>query len=178
MTLEETRELLMSINALYPNWNVENPEFTVNAWHWALEDYPAPAVKAALQMYVKTNNTGFAPSVSQIISGLYKPQEVKIMTEGEAWNLVKKAIQDGNYHAEERFNELPATIQKAIGSPNMIQQWAATESDEVNTVIMSNFQRAYKAVVQRSLEDAKIGALIMDMPELIGEKQENLLEGV
>ena len=35
----------------------------------------------------------------------------------------------------------------------MIRQWAMCSSDEVNTVIMSNFQRSYKAIVSR--EDFK-----------------------
>lgn len=170
MTREETVGLVRSIVDLYPNWKPDNLTETVNAWHWMLEEYPAMQVKMALQMYVKTNNSGFAPSVSQIINGIYKPQEREKLTEGEAWSLVKRAIQDGNYHAEERFNELPEDVQKAVGNANMIQQWAGTDSDEVNTVIMSNFQRAYKAVVERSKEDARISPLITGMIEQTKQK--------
>lgn len=173
MTREETQDLLLSIQSLYPNWDPENKTATINAWHWALEEYPAKAVKAALQIYVKTNNTGFAPSVSQIINGIYKPMEQEAMSEAEAWNLVKKAIQDGNYHAEERFNELPLLVQKAVGSPNMIRQWAGTDSDEVNTVIMSNFQRAYKTIVHREHENARINPVISGM---IGEISKGMIE--
>lgn len=174
MSREEVQDLLISIQSLYPNWKPENKTATVNAWHWALEEYPAPAVKAALQMYVKTNNTGFAPSVSQIINGIYKPMENDTLSEGEAWCLVKKAIQDGNYHAEERFNELPEIVQKAVGSPNMIRQWAGTDSDEVNTVIMSNFQRSYKTIVKREQENVRINPVIAGM---IGEVSNNMIEG-
>lgn len=174
MTREETVNLIRSIISLYPNWKPENLTDTVNAWYWALEEYPAPAVKASLQIYVKTNNTGFAPSVSQIINGIYKPQEQNTLTEGEAWSMVKKAIQDGNYHAEERFNELPEVVQKAVGSPNMIRQWAGTDSSEVNTVIMSNFQRAYKTVVQRERENVRIGSV---MATMIGEIEKKMIGG-
>lgn len=149
MTLEETRELLMSINAIYPNWNVDDPEFTVNAWHWALEEYPAAGIKAALQIYIKTSNTGFAPSVSQLISAMYEPTKQGELSEGEAWALVKRAIQDGAYSATERYEELPDLVKQAVGSPNMIFQWSQTDSDEVNTVIMSNFQRTYRTILKR-----------------------------
>lgn len=149
MTRDETVGLIRSIMSLYPNWKPDNLTDTVNAWHWALSDYPAPMTKAALQIYIRTSNTGFAPSVSQLINAMHEPQKNNELTEGEAWSLVKKAIQDGNYHAEERFNELPKTVQKAVGSANMIQQWAGTDSDEVNTVIMSNFQRAYRTELKR-----------------------------
>ena len=174
MSREEVQDLLISIQSLYPNWKPENKTATVNAWHWALEEYPAPAVKAALQIYVKTNNTGFAPSVSQIINGIYKPMEQDTLSEGEAWSMVKKAIQDGGYHAEERFNELPAVIQKAVGSANMIHQWSQTDSDTVNTVIMSNFQRTYKQVVQREQENVRIAPI---MSELIGAVEQKMIGG-
>lgn len=167
MTEKETRGILMMIEAVYPNFRIEDDkvETTVSAWHWSLEEYPVESVKTALQMYIKTNTTGFPPSVSQLISGIYKPQERKHPTEGYAWEMVKKAIQDGNYHAEERFNELPEIVQKAVGSANMIREWAATDSDHVNTVIMSNFQRNYKTVVMREVEDAKISPFMSEMIE-------------
>lgn len=170
MSREEVQDLLISIQSLYPNWKPDNKTATVNAWHWALEEYPAPVVKAALQIYVKTNNTGFAPSVSQIINGIYKPMEQDTLSEGEAWNMVKKAIQDGNYHSEERFNELPKIVQKAVGSPNMIKQWACTDTDEVNTVIMSNFQRSYRIIVQREQEYVRINPVIEGLIETTSQK--------
>lgn len=166
---------MMTVNAVFPTFKVENPNETVSAWHWALQEYPADAVMLSLQMYIKNNSTAFAPSVSQIIDGIYKPHDMAEMDEGKAWSLVKKAIQDGNYYAEERFNELPENIQKAIGSHNMIKQWAQTDSDEVNTVIMSNFQRAYRTVVKRSREDTRISPLIKEMIAAMDDKK--LIEG-
>ena len=170
MTEQETRKFLMTINAVFPTFKPDNPDETAKAWHWALQEYPADAVLISLQMYIKSNSTAFAPSVSQIIDGIYKPQDRDVLSEGEAWSLVKKAIQDGNYHAVERFNELPEIVQKAVGSANMIQQWAGTDSNEVNTVIMSNFQRNYRTVVQRSKEDARISPLIKGMIDAVSEK--------
>ena len=177
MTDQETRKILMMIESIYPTFKVENVDETVEAWHWALSDYPAEAILISLQMYIRNNGTAFAPSVSQLINGIYKPQENQIPSEGEAWSLVKKAIQDGNYHAEERFNELPELVQKAVGSANMIRQWAQTDSEEVNTVIMSNFQRSYRIIVERSKEDARINPLIMGMVNAIEGKQQGLIGG-
>ena len=171
MTLEETKKLLITINALYPNWNVENPEATTQAWHWTLEEYPAEAVNAALQVYVKTNKTGFAPSVSQLINSMYEPSVQDRLSEGDAWALVKKAISDGGYHAEERYNELPELVQRAIGSPSMIHQWAMTDSSEVNTVVMSNFQRNYRTVCQRQEFTDKVNPQISDLLREMDRKQ-------
>jgi hypothetical protein len=163
MTRDETKELLMMIRAIYPNFNVKPAEMTptVNAWHMMLEEYPATAAVAALKVYTRTNDSGFAPSVSQLIAAMYKPAENKQLTEGDAWNLVKRALQDSTYHAVDRFLELPETVQKAVGSANMLQQWAMSDSNEVNTVIMSNFQRTYRAVVERESFSNKIPPQLM-----------------
>lgn len=163
MTLEETKKLLMMIDAAYPNFKVDNPQETVNTWHWLLSEYPADAVLGSLQIYVKTNKTGFAPSVSQLIDGIHKPKDQDRMTEGEAWYLVKKAMADSAYNAKERFDELPKEIQRAIGGHEVLRQWALTDSDEINTVIMSNFQRTYKAVVSQNEYAERVPAAISDL---------------
>ena len=179
MTRENTVDLIRSIVSLYPNWKPENLTETVNAWHWALEEYPAAIVKAALQIYVKTNNTGFAPSVSQIIGCMHKPSEVEQLSEGEAWNMVKRAIQDSAYHSEERFNELPPIIQRCVGSANMLFQWGQTDSDTVNTVIMSNFQRTYRAVLSKQDFNNKVPEQISDVVKGLADKLsgERMIEG-
>lgn len=170
MTREETVGLVRSIVDLYPNWKPNNLTETVNTWHWALEEYPAPAIKAALQIYLKTNNTGFAPSVSQLISSMYKPNENGRLTEGEAWALVKKAISDSAYSAKERFEELPPEIRKAVGGPEMLRQWGMTDSDEVNTVIMSNFQRTYKAVLSQKEYSERVPASVNNLIQELTSK--------
>lgn len=159
------------IEAAYPQSKFDNPAETIAAWHFLLEEYSANVVMAAFQIYVKTNNTGFAPSVSQIIGCMHKPNEVEQLSEGEAWDLVKRAIQDGNYHAEERFAALPTEIQQAIGSANMIQQWAQTDSDTVNTVVMSNFQRTYRNICERERFNNKVPTQISDLVKGLAEKK-------
>lgn len=163
MTLQETKKLLITINALYPQWKVANPEATSAAWHWALEEYPADAINAALQIFLKTDKAGFAPSVSQIIACMHAPKTNEYLTEGEAWALVKKAIADGNYHSEERYNELPETVQRAVGGPQMLRQWAMCDTSEVNTVIMSNFQRTYKAILNKQDFNNKVPPQIAEV---------------
>lgn len=172
MTRDETKELLMTIRAIYPNFNVKPEEMTptINAWHMMLSEYPAQVVNAALQIYVKTNNTGFAPSVSQIIGCMHKPQENEYLTEGEAWYLVKQAIRDSGYHAQERFNELPPLVQRAVGGASMLHQWGQTDSDEVNTVIMSNFQRTYKALLSKQAFNDKVPDQLSGLVKALADK--------
>ena len=170
MTKDETKKLLMMIEAAYPQSKFENPAETIAAWHFLLEEYPANVVMAAFQIYVKTNNTGFAPSVSQIIGCMHKPSEIEQLSEGEAWNLVKRAIQNSGYGAEEEFEKLPPIIQRCVGSANMLHQWALTDSDEVNTVIMSNFQRTYRAVLSKQDFNNKVPEKISDVVKGLADK--------
>lgn len=172
MTRDETKELLMSIQAIYPNFKVRPEEMTltINAWHLMLNEYPKEAVNAALQIYVKTNNGGFAPSVSQLIGAMYAPKNNNQLSEGEAWNLVKKAIQNGNYGSEEEFNALPPIVQRAVGSPNMIRQWSMSDTDEVNTVIASNFQRTYRAILSKQEFGEKVPEQLADIVNLVADK--------
>ena len=172
MTRDETKELLMTINAVYPNFRVkpEQMTFTINAWQTLLEEYPADAVNAALQVYIKTDNNGFAPSVSQIIGAMQNVRHHEELTEGEAWAMVKKAIRDSGYHAKERFDELPPIVQKAVGSPSMLQQWGMTDSDEVNSVIMSNFQRTYRAELSRKEFNDSVSPKLTNIIKGVAEK--------
>lgn len=170
MTREETKKLIRVIASTYPNWKPENLSDTVDAWCWSLEDYPFEAIQASYKIYIRTDKSGFAPSVNQLITNLSKARELDSLSEGQAWALVKRAIQDGNYHSEERFNELPEIVQKAVGSPNMIRQWAMTDSDEVNTVIMSNFQRTYSVMVKRENDKASISPELLDLTRTLAER--------
>lgn len=170
MTREQTVDFIHSIVSLYPNWKPDNLTETVNAWCWALSDYTAEQVKGALTIYMKTSNTGFAPSASQIISCINKPKDNEYLPEGEAWAMVKRAIQDGNYHSAERFEELPPLVQKAVGGANMIRQWAMSDTDDVNTVIASNFQRNYRTLVQRQQFDDKVPPALADIVKEVSQK--------
>ena len=74
------------------------------------------------------------------------------MGEVEAWALVSKACRNGYYHAEEEFNKLPKTVQTTIGSPRMIREWSTLDESTLESVIASNFMRAYKVTQTREAE--------------------------
>ena len=172
MTREETKELLMMIKAIYPNFSIKPEEMTatINAWHLMLSEYPIEGINGALQIYVKTNNSGFAPSVSQIIGCMHKPVEMDRLTEGEAWFLVKKAIADSGYNAKERFDELPTDVKRAVGGVEMLRTWGMMDSEEVNSVVASNFQRTYKAVLAQKDYAERVPTAISDLVKGLAEK--------
>lgn len=148
MTREETKKLLMIINATYPNFNPENLTFTVNAWTELLKEYRYEDVIRGFKIFIASDGGAFAPSVSQLINSIYKTEEVAYPTEVEAWQMVSKACSNGCYNSVEEFARLPQIVQKAVGSASNIRKWAIMDSGTFHTVIQSNFLRAYRTAIQ------------------------------
>lgn len=175
MEKEDTKKLLAVIVASFPNYKPENTQFTLNTWHEMLKDYDKGIVFMALKAYIATDTSGFAPSIGQVINQISKLQAKEELTEIQAWGLVSKALRNGYYHSEEEFDKLPPTVQKAVGSPQMLQNWAMSDAGSIETVVASNFMRTYNAVVKRQEMESKLPsdvlALIHKTAEQIGVKE-------
>lgn len=163
MTKQEVSQLIMTMNALYPNWKPTSPIPAItSAWYMLLKDCDKDDINNALMIYVSRGEQ-FPPSNPGVLTSLLVDVKSNGMTEMQAWDLVLKAIRNGNYGAEEEFNALPSEIQKAVGSPAQIAAWAQLPSDEVQTVIQSNFQRSYRAAVKREQDNAKLPTRLKDL---------------
>ena len=156
MTKNEVIKLLMTIQTFYPNYQVENKEFTINAWYSIIGDCDYKPMEKALRAYITTDTSGFAPSIGQLINKLHEVQSPQELNEMEAWLLVGKALRNGTYGAVEEFNKLPPLVQKAAGSPDNLRNWAQTDSESIENVVQSNFMRTYRTVVNRAKEYRKM----------------------
>lgn len=156
MTKNEVVKLLMTIQTFYPNYQVENKEFTINAWYSIIGDCDYKPMEKALRAYITTDTSGFAPSIGQLINKLNEVQSPQELNEMEAWLLVSKALRNGTYGAVKEFNKLPPLVQKAVGSPDNLRNWAQTDSESIENVVQSNFMRTYRTVVNRAKEYRKM----------------------
>ena len=68
--------------------------------------------------------------------------------------MVKSAI--SYYNATETFSRLPPILQKIVGSPNTLREWAQMEAETVDSVIQSNFMRSYKVRAAQEKERAML----------------------
>ena len=146
----------MTIQTFYPNYQVENKEFTINAWYSIIGDCDYKPMEKALRAYITTDTSGFAPSIGQLINKLHEVQSPQELNEMEAWLLVSKALRNGTYGAVKEFNKLPPLVQKAVGSPDNLRNWAQTDSESIENVVQSNFMRTYRTVVNRAKEYRKM----------------------
>lgn len=176
MNKEETTDIVSLIIAAYPNHyksiNASVMQNTVFIWHEILKEYDVNIVKMALKSYIANDTKGFPPAPGQIIGHLRNLIKVskneETMNGIEAWGLVSKALRNSLYNAEEQFNKLPALVQKAVGSPMILKEWASLGVEEVQTVTHSNFLRTYGAVVKREEE---LDCIPTDVKNVIGYKK-------
>lgn len=146
MTSEETLKLLRAISAAYPNFNPKDMKDTAEIWTMVLGDLPLSAVFASFRSYLDAGNE-FAPNPGQL-RALLRNVSTTDPTEAEAWNMVLSAIKRSAYFAQDEFNNLPETIQKAIGSPEYLRSLAI--ADDANwSVESSNFYKNYRIIKER-----------------------------
>ncbi len=167
MTRDETKKLLFMISGAFPNFKPEDKTLAVDTWQFLLGELDAEEVFRAFKIYATTESKGYAPTAGQLVE-IIRQQKSEDLTELEAWDLVRKAMRNGNYNAVEEFKKLPNDVKVAVGSAANIQEWASKDSGEIETVIMSQFLRAFRTVNER----------IKSQPDYIDRRIETYVDDV
>ena len=74
----------------------------------------------------------------------------------KAWNLVFKALGDSIHNSKAEFDKLPPEVQAGVGSHEQLRTWATMNTDELQTVVASNFKRGYTTRVKEIKEYEKL----------------------
>jgi hypothetical protein len=174
MTKEETKVILSVLKAGYPNFykdlKRDDADQIINLWSTMFADDSAKIVTEAVKSLMCTLK--FPPTIADVKEKIILITQPQTETELEAWGKVLKAIQNANYQAQEYFDNFLPTIQKLVGSPGQLREWAMMESEIVNSVIQSNFMRSYSARVKQEKE---YSALPDSTKELIETTKARLL---
>jgi|AGTN01.1.fsa_nt_gi Loader and inhibitor of phage G40P. len=177
MTLIETGMIMSILQAAYPqfykNQTDEERAAALNLWASIFVDDNSSIVTAAVKALIETDEKGFPPHIGAVKARIRQLTEPPQMTELEAWALVSRAASRGTYDATEEFDRLPRMIQKALGSPNTLREWAQVESDIFQTVIQSNFMRSFRTMAARERD---YNALPEDVKKLVSGMTQKLLE--
>lgn len=176
MTLNESRKIVASMMAAFPSYRAPDVELAAKVWETVTDGYSYGDVSTALNAYMRTNTSGFAPTPGQLIDLIHTITSQPELNENEAWALVSKAIRRSGYYYVEEFDRLPPTVQKAVGSPSQLRTWALDE--EYNEgVVSSHFIRCYREEARRKREFEKmpqeVQALIQKTSERLEEKAES-----
>lgn len=156
MTVEETGAVMDILRASYPRFYAgpaaPDPKQSVALWAEMFSDDPLSIVLAAVKAFIATDEKGFPPHIGAIKAKIRQISSHQEMTEQEAWGLVHRAICNSAYHSEMEFSALPDTLRRMVGSPSQLREWAGMDSDTVQSVVASNFQRSYRAKAKNNRE--------------------------
>ena len=149
MNRTETLAVMSILKAAYPGYyrdmKRQDAEAVVNLWSEMLADYPANLVAAAVKAHIASDRKGFPPHIGAIIAAICEINRPAELSEGEAWALIAKALRNSGYNSEKEFAALPETIQRLVGHPSQLREWASMDTGTVQSVVQSNFLRAYRA---------------------------------
>lgn len=168
MTRDDVIKIMSVLRGAYPHFyrDISKQEAydTINLWTDMFSNDDASIVASAVKSLIDGDDKGFPPTIGQVKSKMRLLVGSDELTEVEAWNLVSKAVKNGLYGAVEEFEKLPPAVKRIVGSPSQLRDWASMDSDTLQSVVASNFQRSYKVVATREKE---IAALPDDVKKLI-----------
>lgn len=200
MTINEMAQVMDILSIAYPQfYSKQTDEEKFNAmelWASLFADEPGQMVAMAVKAFITSDDKGFPPSIGQIkgiIGKMTTPAELE-MSELEAWNLVRKAIRgasmaewsrtmlpDGSMSppsAVVQFNALPEILQRLVGDPAQLAMWEDLPTNQINTVIQSNFMRSWRARASHEKELLALPADIRNgMKQIASTMKMPLLEG-
>ena len=180
MTKKEMAEIIAIMQSNYPDdfrgMSDKAMSGKINLWFMQFRDDDFKEVLAAVMAHIATDTNRFMPPVGVIKAKLVDIRMPEELTPQEAWELVSKATRNSTYNSGEEFEKLPPVVQRLVGSPAQLKEWAAMDTDTLHSVVASNFQRSYKvraasereylalpSAVKQTMDQIAAG---MKMPEL------------
>lgn len=155
MNREETQTILKVLRISYPNSfkNLSNEDtfLFLDLWSEAFKNDPAEIVTAAVKSIIYTDTREFAPNIATVRKHIYKLMHQDELSEMEAWDLVARALRHGISAPKTEFDKLPAAVQKAVGNPRQLTQWAMLDDFGRNQA-SRDFMKNYKSVLEREQE--------------------------
>ena len=173
MNRKETQGVLALLRAAYPNFYKDMPKqdllAVVNLWQMQFAEMDVNLVLAAVNALISSRVEGYPPTIGAVkekAAGLVLASQ---LPETEAWALVSRAARNGAYGAEKEFAKLPLLVQSAVGNAQQLRAWAVMETQEVETVVASNFMRTYRQLAARQKEQELLpGSVKNSLPGLQG----------
>lgn len=162
MTAQEASAFLSKLAQAYPaqyaRLGAGELKGLIELWSGTMEGYSLEQAVVGLRVFLRGDTKGFPPVPGQVIDCIERVQRPaeEGYTNTECIALIRRAIGDSLYHAEEAFERLPELCRRAVGTPRNLAEWGQLDSREVETVISSQIIRALEATRVRMREDAKL----------------------
>ena len=180
MEKAEVQTLLTLIQSEYPQSFAKMDErqmsLKMEMWAKEFEHDDSRVVYAAARVLMRSARE-FAPNSGQIREKINELTMEPTLDEQQAWALVSKACTNGYYGYKQEYEKLPPAVQRAVGRPEQLKEWAVMDVDTVQSVVASNFMRSYRAGTAKERETAQIPSEIRNLLAGVSDKMK-LTEGV
>lgn len=173
MMRDEFKILVKGMKAVYAQQTFLPDKDAFDMWFALLQDLPYKLANVAIQKHMLTEK--FPPTPAEIREKAAQMIEVPEteMSELEAWALVRKAIRNSGYHAQEEFDKLPEACREAVGNAANLEEWAKMDYEKVESVGQSHFIRNFRTAVLRIKEEQRLPE---QMRKLISEMRESRMK--
>lgn len=152
MSKAEMIKIIVMMKAVYPKYFIatdkDELKLQIDTWHELFKDDSYKLIEQAVKALMCTLK--FPPTIADVKEKIALITQLPVMSEMEAWNEVKGAM--SSYRSQECFNELTPILQRIVGSPGQLREWAIMDLDTLNSVVQSNFMRSYKALAAKEKE--------------------------
>ncbi len=164
---EDFKVLVKGMKAVYTQTSFIPDKDAFNVWYELLKDIPYEKLSVSIRKHMMSSP--YPPTIADIrgVAAQLMHGDGGLSDLG-AWGMVRKAIKNSNYHAEEEFASLPETVRIAVGNPANLREWAMMPTETVESVEQSHFLRAYRAAVEEKKEAGKLAPEIRKHYELPG----------
>lgn len=175
MTKQETQKIMAVLVIAYPSFyrgtTDKDLNAAVNLWTEMFADDSYTEVSRAVKALIATKKDTWPPNIGQVKEKLAMLKSPEKLSANEAWALISKAIRNSIYDSAKEFAALPKEVQRLVGSPNQLRDWAMMDLETVQSVIASNFMKGYST---QQIRDSKIKMLPQSMKEIVGALADGL----
>lgn len=172
MEKSEFAILVKGMKAVWPDPKFIADEYASQIWFARLKDIPYKLAYMAVMKIMDTSKK--PPTIADIKQEVREMSDRNQLTEMEAWSLVRTAIRNSGYHADEEFENLPDVCKRAIGSPANLRELSQMDQETVESVEQSHFIRAYRTSLDRQnrSDQSNISGFLQRIAE--GKKTEQI----
>lgn len=166
MNRNETAQIIATMQLNYPDTFRSMSDQTlfglVDLWQRTFQEEPAALVQAAVEAHIRTSTDRYMPNIGTIKEEIRRLTQPEEMSESEAWGLIFRALKNGSYGSKEEYAKLPKVLQRVVGSPDQLREWAQMDAETVQSVVASNVQRSYREISKQERAWAKLPAGFRD----------------
>jgi len=179
MDYKETAVILQLVSSTYPKFYKDSSEssiaLSIKVWQSIFEEESYEEVVKGLKAYM-SHDEGFPPTPGLIKKEIHSKRQLGINS-SEAWALVRKAISNGIYGATEEFENLPPTVQRAVGSPEVIHDWSMVEEGQL-AYVQRQFMKTYDVLQEEEKETKQLPSSVKkEIPQITFDGWRPQIEG-